>query len=61
MMLLFMYWNVGLYSSSLIFDETEEVVPEERIALPAVHRWYAGARLLHRPVPVSPSRGVSPR
>ena len=54
MMLLFVYWNVGLYSSGLIFDETEQGVPEERITLPAVHRWYAGGRLLHRRVPETP-------
>ena len=55
-----MYWNVGLYSSGLIFDETEQVVPGETVALPVVHRWYADARLLYRRVPVALSRGVSP-
>ena len=50
-----------LYSSGLIFDETEQVVPGERVALLAVHRCYADARLLHRRVPVAMPRGVSPR
>ena len=45
------YWNVELYSSGLIFDETEQIIPGERVALPAVHRWYADARLLYRRVP----------
>ena len=61
MLLLFVYWNFALYSSGLIFDETEQGVPEERITLLAVHRWYVGARLLHRGVPVNPPRGVSRR
>ena len=47
-----MYWNVGLYSSALIFDETEQVVPEERIAVPAVYRWYADTRLFIQAVDV---------